>query len=294
MTSRQSTSWRVSGLEATSTLATGRVSCYSGPAFVDSPCPFCAHTGQVLFSNNEADNNGGTGFNIQLGLRDGEPILLENNVARNGGTGFFTSGSISSESGITQNGAGNVSFVSNVSIGNGNGYSVFAPGDIRDNTATGNSGYGFYIVPGGNLFTGNSAVGNGGPGVIVQYSLDGQSPDVADLGPGAIPRFRSFSGNNFYGNDRNRPMLQFSIYAVTVSNAIYNPGPGAHCGVLNIGALIGPLEGISIPAITLNASGNYWGSAKGPSATGPGDAAGGACDQNNVTTVFKPFATAFL
>jgi hypothetical protein len=61
-----------------------------------------------------------------------------------------------------------------------------------------------------------------------------------------------------------------------------------------MGALIGPLEGISIPAITLNASGNYWGSTKGPSATGPGDAAGGACDQNNVTTVFKPFATAFL
>jgi len=267
---------------------------YSGPAFVDSPCPFCAHTGQVLFSNNEADNNGGTGFHIQLGLRDGEPILLENNVARNGGTGFFTSGGISGESGITQNGAGNVSFLNNVSIGNGNGYSAFAPGDIRDNTATGNSGYGFYIVPGGNLFTGNSAVGNGGPGVIVQYSLDGESPDVADLGPSAIPRFRSFSGNNFYGNDRNRPLLQFSVPAVTVSNAIYNPGPGAHCGVLNMGALIGPLEGISIPAITLNASGNYWGSTKGPSATGPGDAAGGACDQNNVTTVFKPFATAFL
>jgi hypothetical protein len=150
---------------------------YSGPAFVDSACPLCAHTGRVLFANNEADNNGGTGFNIQLGVHDVEPILLQN-MARNGGTGLFTSGSISSESGITQNGAGNVSFVSNVSIRNGNGYSGFAPGDIRDNSATGNSRYGFYIVPGGNLFTGNSAVGNGGPGVIVQYSLDGQSPDT--------------------------------------------------------------------------------------------------------------------
>jgi hypothetical protein len=48
------------------------------------------------------------------------------------------------------------------------------------------------------------------------------------------------------------------------------------------------------PAITLNATDNFWGSSGGPSASGPGDAAGGACDQNNATTTARPFAAAVL
>lgn len=36
---------------------------------------------------------------------------------------------------------------------------------------------------------------------------------------------------------------------------------------------------------------NYWGSAQGPQPTGPGDAAGGACDQNGGVTSVKPFVT---
>jgi hypothetical protein len=128
----------------------------------------------------------------------------------------------------------------------------------------------------------------------VQYSEDGQSPDIADLGPGAIPRFRSFSGNDFYGNDRNRPLLQLSVFALGL-NPTYNPGPSAHCGVLNVGALNGPIiQGVLGPAITLNATDNFWGSSGGPSASGPGDAAGGACDQNNATTTARPFAAAVL
>jgi hypothetical protein len=264
---------------------------YSGPNFVDRPCPFCVFTGQVLFSDNEANNNG-AGFAIRPGQNDSEPILLQNNVARNGGTGFGVSPGIDNEDGLTLGGGGNVSLLNNVATGNAVGFNAVSPGDIRGDISSGNSQIGFLIVPGGGLFTGNSAIGNAGPGVIVQYSADGQSPDIADGAP--IPRFRSFSDNDFFGNDRNRPLLQLSVFAPVGPNPIYNPGPSAHCGVLNVGALIAPIQGVPGPAITLKAPDNFWGSTKGPSATGPGDAAGGACDQNNATTTAKPFAAAFL
>jgi hypothetical protein len=117
---------------------------------------------------------------------------------------------------------------------------------------------------------------------------------LLDPGPSAIPRFRSFSDNNFFGNDRNRPLLQLTVHDPAGPNQIYNPGPSAHCGVLNVGALIGPIQGVLGPAITLKAPDNFWGSTKGPAATGPGDAAGGACDQNNATTTAKPFEAVFL
>jgi hypothetical protein len=266
---------------------------YSGPELTDVGCFFCVFTGQVLFSDNEADNNG-AGFAIDLGQYGGEPILLLNNVARNGGTGFGVLPGFASEAALSLLGAGNVSLLNNVATGNAVGFNAISPGDIRGNFASGNSQIGFLIVPGGGLFTGNSAIGNAGPGVIVQYSADGQSPDIAELGPNAIPRFSSFSDNDFFGNDRNRPLLQLSVVVPAGPNPIYNPGPSAHCGVLNVGALIGPLQGVPGPAITLKAPDNFWGSTKGPSAAGPGDAAGGACDQNNATTTTKPFEAAIL
>jgi hypothetical protein len=43
------------------------------------------------------------------------------------------------------------------------------------------------------------------------------------------------------------------------------------------------------PPTTVQAAQNYWGSSAGPKANGPSDAAGGICDQNNGTTVYKPF-----
>lgn len=267
---------------------------YQGTLLSDSLCIPCQYTGQVLISDNEADGNNDRGFNIQLGQHDSEPIILQNNVARNGGTGFYVSPGPTDESAFTLGGAGNVSFVDNVATGNAAGFNTIVPGDIRGNTASGNSQWGFFVVPGGGVFAGNSAIGNGGPGVILQYSKDNDTPDIPDDGPTSIPRFRTFSSNDFYGNDRNRPSLTFGVYMSPNPNVLYNPGPGAHCGVLNVGALNGPTNGVPGVAITLPAAGNFWGSAKGPSATGPGDAAGGVCDQNNATTIFKPFATAFL
>ena len=49
-----------------------------------------------------------------------------------------------------------------------------------------------------------------------------------------------------------------------------------------------PLPVINVSA---QAENNYWGSAQGPQPTGPGDAAGGACDQNGGVTSAKPFVT---
>jgi hypothetical protein len=129
----------------------------------------------------------------------------------------------------------------------------------------------------------NAALGNGGPGVLINLS-----PDAIDLGN--LSSTATFSENTFIGNDRNRPVPLFLGSADFVGN--FSPGPSGHCGVLNLGplgALGGPTQVTPVPATQLMAANNYWGSATGPSKTGPGDTAAGACDQNNATTIVRPF-----
>ena len=109
------------------------------------------------------------------------------------------------------------------------------------------------------------------------------------MGTGNV--FSTFSGNNFFGNDRKRPTLFFGSGLILNG---FNPGPSAHCGVLNLGpmaALYGPAQVSPVPATQLQAASNYWGSSAGPSSSGPGDNAGGVCDQNNSRTIAKPFST---
>lgn len=151
------------------------------------------------------------------------------------------------------------------------------------NTASGNSVAGFVISPGvGQVFLSNSAIGNGGPGVVVNFS-----PDAVTLQYGA---FATFSENNFYCNDRNRTAgsLCFNVCQS------FDPGPSAHCGVLNLGALAAQtpnIEAPPAPPILLQAGSNFWGSTGGPKSSGPGDAAGGVCDLKAGSTAAKPFAT---
>ena len=103
--------------------------------------------------------------------------------------------------------------------------------------------------------------------------------------------YSSFTQNNFYGNDRNRPALNIA----TGPWAAPNPGPSADCGVLNVGdVMAAAMPGSVLPTMTLQAGGNFWGSAHGPAPTGVGDAVGGACDQNGGVTIAKPFATTAL
>jgi hypothetical protein len=74
--------------------------------------------------------------------------------------------------------------------------------------------------------------------------------------------------------------------------SVFDPGPSAHCGTLNIGLQAWLYFSAQAPATQVQAANNYWGSSKGPAASGPGDNAGGACDQNNSTAIVTPFSLA--
>jgi hypothetical protein len=263
---------------------------FKGLNFMDDPCPdpSCQPTAKILFASNQALNNGGSGFNLQIDAYHGGQITLQDNLATGGGTGFLVATGEQNEAGNAIS-AGSVQLTGNVAVHNGLGFSADAPGPMLANTAVNNQQAGFLVVP-GSLFQGNSAIGNAGPGAIVQFSVDGQ--DTAPLS-----HFQSFERNNFYGNDRNRPVLALAAANYPGVPAPYDPGPSAHCGVLNLGALavaVGPVAGGTPPVIQLAATGNYWGSPSGPRPQGSGDTVGGACDQNGGVTVAKPFAKAAL
>lgn len=248
----------------------------------------CVPSGLVSISANQAIGNG-SGFFVQPKLADNVgsmKMLLQNNLAVGAGEGFVVGpGFVQCDDCFDAGDAHVVTIEHNFAVDGGEGFNLLSTGAIQDNVATNNSRDGFSIT---NVakFLRNSAVGNGGPGVIVgflllQYPIACQAVNA-----------QTVSGNSFWGNDRNRPSL--NVVGVTGSSA----GPSAHCGVLNVGAVgssnvvfsCGPGPSPPLTA-SLQATDNYWGSAKGPQPGGPGDAAGGACDQNGGVTVSKPFAT---
>jgi hypothetical protein len=262
-----------------------------GRIFQDRQCPVpeACPPEPIQLTNNEAIGNPGAGFVVIVNAFDSSaPTVLQGNTARDGGTGFSIQPGGQNE--LAEGGsAGAVTLTDNVALHNVLGFDANSVGPMNGNTAAGNQQAGFQLVPAFASFQGNSAIGNAGPGVIVNFSTDG-----FDFGDELVKVFRPFRGNNFYGNDRSRPPLLLTVLYSNGSGL--NPGPSAHCGVLNVGALGADYGAPSVypigsaPPQHLDASGNFWGSADGPSATGPGDAAGGVCDQNNGTTVSKPFA----
>lgn len=265
---------------------------FTGQEFTDRPCPVpqCQPTAQVLLANNEPDDNLGTGFAVAVRAFFGPGgVALRDNVARGAGTGFSVATGFQSEDGSARS-AGNVSLVGNVAAHNGLGFSTNLSGLMQANTAVGNLQAGILVVPSGRAtFRGNSSIGNGGPGVIVNFSADRFDNEVDDQSHA----FQVFNQNNLYGNDRHRPPLLIALPNDS-SGLGLDPGPSAHCGVLNVGAvaaLMGPGAFGPIPTEKIPATGNYWGSLSGPSSTSVGDAAGGVCDQNGGVTVAKPFAT---
>jgi hypothetical protein len=247
---------------------------------------------------NEADNNG-TGFSVEPRRPNlpkvGTPIqfITLDNVARGAGTGFNVEpGIITDCDGCNTYAYANmVSTQHNFATNGGVGFAMRRAGLVKDNLASDNSQYGYLLVNSG-PFLRNTALGNAGPGVIMGL-------EAANQGSGSPPTFvLPFAQNNFSSNDRNRPTLELGDYGIPSFS--YNPGPSAHCGVLNMGAVWEAYAFLvfstpptpPVPSVTLAATGNYWGSASGPSSSGAGDAAGGACDQNNATTITKPSATA--
>lgn len=210
----------------------------------------------------------------------GGQIIVKDNTALGAGVGFSLTPGEGGESKITYF-AGNVQAINNVATNGGAGFVAIFSGEFKYNSALNNSGAGFELTPGGAAFYDNSAIGNGGPGVIIHYEV--REPAYG-LGV-TLSTLTPFASNNFIGNDRNRPAYSFGPSGI-------NPGPSAHCGVLS-GIFLPPgfpLYPPPPPVIQLAAAGNYWGSANGPSSTGPGDAVGGACAQLGTSTLATPFA----
>jgi hypothetical protein len=269
---------------------------FSGPN--PSPgCPsfdLCNVPANILFTGNTAINNA-NGFAVTVNADFGPgKVILQNNVALGAGIGVNVTAGDQAEGGLIFSDA-IVQLLSNVATHCSLGFSTLLVSSINGNTASDNSLAGFMVVPDNTTsFTGNSAIGNAGPGLILQFS-----PDIND--DQASDTFQTLRGNNFYGNDRNRPALAIATSAFVGpaqdSPGVFNPGPSAHCGILNVGALAAiVVQGNehTAPVITVSAPGSYWGSAGGPSPTGAGDAVGGLCDQNHGVTIGKPFATASL
>jgi len=258
---------------------------FQGLSLTDAHCPdpACVNTARITFSQNDAIDNKDSGFNLTQGLYNGGSIIALGNFARGGGVGFNVPGGIQVMIGAASN-SSLLHLTGNVAEHNELGFYAFFPGSLTANTAAGNSRAGFEVVASPIAFQGNTAVGNAGPGAIVQFFDDGDNP------PHTVG-FKSFNQNNFYGNDRHRPALSISV--AQLPPASYNPGPSAHCGVLNLGVLASALEDIANPPIPapLNANGNFWGTTHGPSATGAADAVGGKCDQRGGKTTATSFVT---
>jgi hypothetical protein len=249
----------------------------------------CRVTGRILIAHNQAIGNG-TGFSIGVNNGGRPAIIVRDNVALGAGTGFVVQPVGPGSESLFNPSATNVQLVANVAMGGGVGFSASDPGQITYNMAVKNSQIGFEVNPGGAAFYGNSAIGNGGPGVLIYLNDINDNMGFPEFTPNT---FAPFTGNNFIGNDRNRP-------ALTVPNFSISAGPGAHCGVL-MGfflppGFVPPGSGLFPPpppaqAPQLAAGDNYWGSADGPSSAAPdADAVGGACNQDGTTTIATPFS----
>jgi hypothetical protein len=234
-------------------------------------CPYCQFNARILVASNRAISNT-TGFNIAPNTWHGSgQIVVRDNEALGDGTGFVVYSVYKVV--LTESSADIVQLANNIAAHGGTGFYADLPGPVTYNTALVNSQSGFTVTPGGAPFKFNAAIGNGGPGVLVNTS-----PDAFTV---TVHTFSIFGDNNFFGNDRKRPELFFG-FGLYLNG--FNPGPSAHCGVLNLGplaALYGPAQVSPVPATQLQAVNNYWGSSTGPSSSGPGDNAGGVCDQNN-------------
>jgi hypothetical protein len=259
---------------------------FQGRVFSDSVCPVddCVPSAVITFAQNESIDNASAGFDMTEALFTGGSVVVQNNYAHGAGTGFLVPRGTGFQAGSVAEST-RISLTGNVAVHNGLGFYAFAPGKMIGNTAASNTDGGFRVISGQAEFQNNTAVGNGGPGATVQFFSAGGTP-------AGILGFKSFTQNNFYGNDRNRPNL--AIPVIDFPEVTVNPGPSAHCGVLNMGVLGENSTQVANPPIPapLNANGNFWGTTHGPAPTGASDAIGGACDQNGGKTTVTSYAAA--
>ncbi|HXE53076.1 MAG TPA: hypothetical protein VN541_08680, partial [Tepidisphaeraceae bacterium] len=131
-------------------------------------CP--NNTGQVLFADNQAVGNG---FGVVVNALFGPgPIILRNNLALNAaGAGFQVAARHQLMGDPRVCSAGQVQLLNNVATGCQLGFSANVSGPIEHNTAFNNRLAGFLIAP-VSAIQYNSAISNGGPGIILQLSPD--------------------------------------------------------------------------------------------------------------------------
>ena len=244
--------------------------------------------GAFVFSNNQSFGNADSGFSFELNIPLG-PITVVNNFASGAHVGFTVQAGGQDELGNAFS-ATNVTLRDNVAQRNSVGFITILVGPVVGNTAADNALVGFFAVPFNQAqFRSNSALGNGGPGVIVNFARNRLIEDP-NPSPGPLVGFGDFSQNNLFGNDRARPQLS-ELWAPFLSViGSFSVGPSAHCGVLNVGDLQA-IGNFPSPISTQIANNDYWGSVQGPSASGPGDAVGGSCDVNGGKTTAKTFST---
>jgi hypothetical protein len=227
---------------------------------------------------------GGAGFEAHQNFDTRSPILLKDNRALGTGVGFVAEPGFQGHAPSLGSSASLIQLVHNLATHNGVGFQATLVSQVQNSIASANSQAGFVVVPQvGATFKGNVATGNQGPGAIVLFELGTGFP------PSPVPNFATFTQNDFYGNDRNRPSTTLTVQFRDFSLEL-PIGPAAHCGVLNLGAVAEFEHPTPLPPVQLSAPGNYWGSYNGPSTSDPADAAGGACDQNGGVTNVKPFS----
>ena len=261
---------------------------FQGRPYSDSVCPVddCVATATITFSQNQSFNNSFAAFDMTQGLFRTGYVVVQNNYALGAGTGFQVPGGSQISFSNAGQDSSRISLTGNVAERNALGFYTLAPGDVIGNTAADNYAGGFYVIAGRANFQNNTAVGNGAPGLLLQFFRN----DLTT--PPSTVSFKSFTQNNFYGNDRDRPPLTVPVSQFPETTR--DPGPSAHCGILNMGILPFYSDEVGNPVIPVafNANGNFWGSTRGPSATGAADAVGGPCDQNGATTTVTSYASA--
>jgi hypothetical protein len=248
---------------------------------IGCPDDVCVPKVHILLAQNTAIDCG-VGFSAAQSLNFGtSPIVIRDNLALGGATGFVAGpGFQGAGTGEAYKRADMIQWIHNLASDTSVGFHGTSLGTIQNNVASANGQSGFVIDAAGfgTTFKQNAAVGNAGPGVVAGFFYDSvDSPDPK------TSFFAAFAQNDFYGNDRNRP-------AMTVGYPGFDPGPAAHCGVLNVGVLKYPEAQPPIPNVDLNAANNFWGSPAGPASTGRADAVGGACDQNGGRTNASPYS----
>jgi hypothetical protein len=179
-----------------------------------------------------------------------EGTMLKGNVAMSSGAG--PGFAVSDESALVKGNLAKDNYLSGFLVG------VSSSTVVKKNLAVDNLGYGFFvgIMPStttGPTFSNNAAIGNTDAGLFV-------------IGTGDVAAVMAVKKNTFFGNG-GRPQY-----------------PPANCGLVVQTAAGGT------QTLTVNADGNYWGSASGPGGD-PADNAGGSCSAGLVTLNLTEWAT---